>query len=509
MNNFSRQKLDQMDDAFELFLDNVLVEVTTTDLTPEKRLERRRNADKSDLEFCRIYFPQIFNLAWNDLHKAIAKMQSGMWTISGFRKCGKSAFTYIAKAVKPLCLNVGGIININCRTKENLADERTAALKRLIFRNRLLLYDYAPVLEQDLKGHYIIGKTHLIAGSVKTGLRNLVDDEFKRIRVAINDDLYNKDTVTSEYDNGKVVDFIESEVSGQLEEDGLSITMGNSISETCPIVQLKARNPEKHFSLPALDDNGKSTWPQYKSAEQWEEFRLNMPWDIWLGEYMDKPSVKGEVFQPEMINPVNVNLLQILASISACDPSIGVSPAACDKAVATVGITSQQEVIVQDIYIRKEPYPLLFDYVQALRGLIPNWKCLLFENDFSQWSFAEPYYRDWMKTRKATLPIVTHLSSQLKTVERGADKESRILNLVHPHQTNMLRYSNKILLTKDFEKLRSQLLAFGKDKGKLDGIDALATAYIMIFRYLERGNFKPLKERKFFNPEKSWWNFRR
>jgi len=503
MFNATTKKFDLLDDQFESFLDTVLVDVVSNDLTPEKKADRRDRADKSDLEFCKIYFPSIFNLPWNPFHYWMAKLKSGMYTASGFRKCGKSAFAYIAKAVKPICLDVGGIININARTLE-ISNENTSKLKRLMFRNKLLCFDYDLTLEQDLKGYYIIGQTYLIAGSVKTGLRNLVDDNFKRIRVAINDDLYNKETVNSEYDNAKVSDFIESEVSGQLEEYGLSITLGNSISETCPIVQLKNLHPDKHFSLPALDDAGASTWPEYKTAEQWDEFKKDIPWDIWLGEYMDKPSIKGEVFEPEMIHAININTIQILASISACDPSHGTSPAACDKAIATVGITSQREVIVQDMYIRKDSYPLVFDYVDALRGRVEHWKCLLFENDFNQWAFAAPYYFDWIKERNRTLPIVTHLSSQSSTAQRGSDKQSRIMNLVHPHQTKMLLYADKILLTKDFEKYRSQFLSFGKAEGKLDGLDALATAYIMIFRYLETGSFKLLKSRQ-FKTEKAWW----
>lgn len=489
-----KETIRQLDEAFEQFLDSVLIEAHDIDLTEAKRDARRIVADKDDLAFCKTYFPTIFNLQWNDLHHDIAWMKSGMYTISGFRKCGKSAVSYISKIVKPICLDVGGIMSINCRTLD-LAQERTSAIKRLIFRNRLLCYDYDVKLVQDLKGFYIIGKTFLIAGSVKTGLRNLLDDEFKRIRVAINDDLYNKDSVTSEYDNAKVVDFIESEVRGQLEEGGLSITQGNSISETCPIVQLKEMHPEKHFSLPALDDLGRSTWPEYRTKEQWEEFSKELPWDIWLGEYMDKPSIKGGVFDPGMLIPVNLNLIQILASISACDPSYGSSPASCDKAIITGGVTSSHEVIVEDIYIRKDEYTILFDYVAALAPRMPNWKCMLFENDFSQWKFAEPYYRDWMKKQKKTLPIITFLSSSLATEHRAADKESRIMNLVHPHQTGMLLYSMQIMMGADYDKFKNQFLAFGKATEKLDGLDALATLYIMIFRYIETGAFKSLKKR--------------
>ena len=498
-------KFRELDASFEQFLDGVLIEVEETELTPEKRQFRRSRADHSDLAFCRIYFPQIFSLPWNAMHRSIAKVKSGMWTFSGFRKCGKSAIAYVGKGIKTLCLNPGGIVSINCRTLD-ISDERTASLKRLMFRNPILIYDYDLKLEQDQKGHYIIGKTHLIAGSVNKGLRNLVDDDFKRIRVALNDDLYNKETVTSEYDNGRVVDFIDSEVHGQLEDGGLSITSGNMLSETCPIMQLRDKHRDRHFSLPALDEHGKSTWPEYKTEEAWEELTSGpeaIPWDIWMGEYMDQPSVKGEIFDPEHLRSINLNLVQIIASISACDPSFGKSPSACDKAIATVGATSKMEVIVQDLYLRKEDYSLLFDYVAALQSRIPAWKVLLFENDFNQWALAEKYYQDWMKLHKKSIPIVTHYASQLGTQHRGADKDSRILNLAHPLQTGMMLFAESILKTKDYERVKAQILAYGKSKGKLDGIDALATAYIMVFRYVKTGSFKSVKQRT-FKTERTW-----
>jgi len=492
-----KRKFEKLDRTFEHFLDNVLLRVSESDLTPEKRAARRKKADVDDLAFAKIYFPGIFNLPWNDAHRWIASLKSGRYTISGFRKCGKSAFTYVTKAIKPICLRIGGIVNINARTME-ISDERTAALVRLMMRNKMLVYDYDIELEQKLKGFYIINNTYLIAGSFSTGLRNLVDDQFKRIRVAINDDLYNKNTVTSELDNERVFDFVESEVSGQLEDDALCITMGNSISETCPIVRLKEAHPDNHFSLPALDENGQSTWPEYRTTEEWIEFSRTIPWDVWLGEYMDRPSIKGDVFQPDWLRYININLLTVLASVSACDPSHGTSPAACDKAVLTVSLCSNHEVVVQDIWIRKESYLNMFDYVDELRYKIDKWKILLFENDFNQWDFAEPYYQDWVRKRQKTLPIFRHFARQLATEHRAADKESRILNLVHPHQTGMILYSEHIKNTADFERFKTQFLAFGRTKEKLDGLDALATAYIMVFRYLQSGGrFRTIKEKIF------------
>lgn len=498
-----KAKFQELDQNFEQFLDNVRIEHVETEFTPEKKKQRLKKANADDLQFCRIYFPQIFCMPFNELHIKTANLQPGRYTRSGFRKCGKSAFVYTALAIKPLVQGIGGIIAINCQTDE-ISTERTAALIRLIERNRLLCYDYDVEFEQKLKGWYIVNRTMMIAGSVMQGMRNLVDDNYVRIRRSIQDDMYDKTNVTSEKWCRRCVDFVDYEVTGQLEDDGISVTLGNATSETAPIVTLKEQKPENHFGLPALDENGESTWPEYRTTDDWDKIRKDLPWDVWAGDYQDKPAVKGDIFDPDWLRSVNMNFVNIVASISSADPSHGTSPSACDKGLVTVGITSSNEVVVQDIYIRKENYMMFFDYVDALRIRIPHWKVLTFENDFNQWAHADPYYKDWMEQRKDTIPLVLTFAKDLVTQHRGADKDTRILNLVHPHQTGMILYDQRIINTPDYQKFRSQYLSFGKSQTKLDGLDAEATAYIMVFRYINTGSFKPIKKRKFTRIQ-SWF----
>ena len=498
----AKQQFRQLDEKFEHFLDNVLVEVVETELTPEKRAVRRKRADADDLEFCKIYFPRIFNLEWNELHLRTANLAPGMYTRSGFRKCGKSAFSYITLIVKPIAQNIRGLVGINCQTLEDLAKERTAAFKRIIMRNQLLCFDYDIELNQDMKGHYIFRETHLVSGSVNKGLRAMMDDEFIRFKRIVNDDLYDATNVASANHTARVVEFIESECSGQLEDDGICVTLGNATAENAPIVTLREKNPKNHFGLPALDEDNESGWPEYiEDAEAWDDYRekKSISYSVWLGDYMDKPGLQGDILDPDWIRPVNLNLIKIVAAISAADPAHGQSPAACDKGLATLGITDKEKIIGLDMYCRKESYTAFFDYVNELRKHIPMWKCLLFENDFNQWNVAMPYYEQWCKQRKTTLPIIRHLASQLATAQHGADKESRFLNLVYPHQTGQILYDESIMKTPDFEKYKAQYCALGKDKNKLDALDAMATAFILIWRYKTSAgsSFKVLKERTY------------
>lgn len=493
-------KFKQLDLRFEQFLDSVLLDFIETDFQPEKRDERRARADADDLEFCKIYFPHIFELPWNELHVRTANLAPGMYTRSGFRHCGKSAVTYITLLVKPIALDIGGLIGINCQTLEDLAKEKTASIKRLIMRNRLLLYDYDITLEQDLKGHYIFGSTHFVAGSMNKGLRAMTDDEFKRFKRIVNDDMYDRTNVTHENHCARVVDFVEYECSGQLEDDGICLTLGNATAENAPIITLANKNPRNHFSLPALDENGESTWPEYMpDAEAWEAYRekKSISYDVWQGDYLDKPGLKGDIFQPDWFREININTIEIIATVSACDPSHGQSPSACDKGLGTVSLLSNEDVVAEDIYLRKESYIQLFDYVDAIRSRFPLWKCLFFENDFSQFNLAEPWYQQWCKHRQKVLPISLHHTSQLATAEHGTDKDSRILNLVYPHQTGKFQYRQGVLNTPDGERYKAQLLSFGKSKTKLDGPDCMATAYIMVRRWKTKGNFKSIKKRTF------------
>lgn len=490
-----------LDQRFEHFLDNVLVEFVESDFTPDKRRARRAAADADDLAFCKIYFPQIFNLPWNDLHLATADLGPGMYTRSGFRKCGKSAFVYTCYIIKPVVQDIGGLCGVNCETLE-ISIERTAALKRLIMRNKLLMYDYEIELVQDLKGHYIFKSTHLVGGSINKGLRAMVDDEFVRFRRIVNDDFYNRTNVTSLNHTARCVEFVEYECSGQLEDDGICITLGNATHELAPIKTLREKNPRNHFGLPALDENDNSTWPAYKKDKaDWEKYwaDLQIPWDVVQGDYLDKPAVRGDLLDPDWLKGVNVNTLKIVAAISACDPSHGQSPAACNKGLVTPAITDKDKIVILDIYCRKEGYEQFFDYVDALRQDIKVWKALFFEDDFAQWQIAKPYYEKWRDERNKTLPVLRHSAKDLATELYGTDKESRLMNLVYPHQVGDIVYDESIMSGSDWDKFKAQYLAFGRDPNKLDALDAEATGFIIIRRYRGGGKstFKRLKERTF------------
>jgi len=505
-------KIKRLDEEFENFLDKAVVDDSSTGLTPSETKQRRELADNDDLQFARIYFPGIFNEPDNEIVKWLATLESGRYTASGHRRCGKSAFCYIGKTIKSLALGVGGILNTSLRVEDD-AKERNASLVRLMKRNKKLMYDYNIQIQQDNKNHYIINNTHLVPSSYQQGLRSILDDDFNRIRLSINDDLYNKNSVTSTRDNDKVTDFITSEVYGQMDKGALSITLGNSINSDCPIVRLKTISPENHFSFPALNEAGLTNWAGHSefTTEYWNEYKTSIPFDTWMGEYMDDPLVKGEMFDLAWLQSVNLNLIKIIASLTAIDPAKGQSPSACYKGVATMGITNSNETIMLDMYLRKEGWYYVFDHVHHMRTKFPNWKTVLFEDDFDQWAIAKPYYDQWCLERKMNLPIWRYSAKGLKTEFYSSDKESRILNLVFPHQTGKFKYNSEIFegagetgicRTEDMKLYRNQYLSFGKSKEKLDGLDAAATGFIMLPRWVERGNFKSLKQRSFLANKK-------
>lgn len=499
--SFNQAKADAQ---FELLLDQILYEVSETELTPEKRRLRRSKADVSPLDFAKTYFPKVFTEDFNRVHLHLASLKEGKYSISGFPQSGKSAFTYLGIGMQKIALGMGGIFACTARDMDT-ATQATKRYARIIKRHTILCYDYDLEIIQDSAGDYIFksqgGTTHVIGGSVSTGLRNKTDDDFKRIKFAIGDDLYNKESVRSESDNKRVFEWITGELWRQMEYDGLCIVLGNSINEGCPINLLKADYPDQHFSFPIADEDGNSNWPDRLSLEDIAQLEADTPSDVWYSEYLDDPLEVGEEFDVDWLSSINVNTTEILASITAVDPSHGSSPAACYKAACTLSILSNHKVVMTGIYIRKESYPLFFNYLREKHLTTPKHRAILFEDDFSQWAFAQPYYMEWLKKEETPLPITRYLAKDLKSKHRSSDKDSRILTLVHPHQTGLFTYDEAIMGTSDYELYRRQYLNYGSHgKKKLDGLDATATAYLMIRAYIETSRFKATGRRKMAKP---------
>jgi len=499
--NSPNKQLTAQNARFEEFLDDLLVGSNVeSDLTPEKKAERRAKADADEFEFCQIYFPQIFFGPFNDLHKWVKNKNQGEWYLSGHRKCGKSAYVYVAKAIRHIVHSGGGVVNIGAETL-GISREKTAKIYRLITNNKTLMYDYAPRVIQDEKGHYIINNVHIVATSVQTGLRSIDDDHFRRFVISIADDLYSALNVNSDIHVAKVLNYIEAEVSGQMEPEGVSYVLGNGITPDAPIVTLRTKHPKNYFSFPALNAKHKTNWkghPLYTTA-YWNKKESGLPAHVWDGDYMDNPVEIGEIFNPDWIRGVAINTIQIIGAITALDPSRGTSAAASYKAMTTLGRGSDDKDYVLDMFMRKEGWPQVFDYIDALRNNIPNWITLLFENDFAQWDYADNYYKDWLKKHQP-IPIVLFSAKQLKG-SFGNGKEERCLTLVHPHQTGKLLYADEVIKTKDFELFKKGYLSFGSPHPRfLDGLDSEATAHLKLNEYISlkngSGSFKSQKQRR-------------
>lgn len=486
-------------------LNSLEFEHNETEFTAAKKKERRALADKSDFDFCKIYFEQIFTDGWNGLHRKIEKAKTGVHTISGSRYFGKSAFTYVTKIVKPLAIGGGGMIGIGLRTQD-LAASRSEALVRMLKRNKLLQYDYDINIQQDRSGDYIINHKQFVSFGYREGLRNYVDENFDRFEAIIIDDLFNRQTVNSEVDNEKILNFVESECTGQLNPGGLMIWLFNYITVKSPGYVYAEKHPDNHYNLPALDKNEKTNWKESSvwTTKELHKKRASLTFEVWMGDWMNSPLQKGEEFDIGWLRTINAGHKTILKTISFVDPAHGTSPQACYKSIITFSYTDQKEYVLQDIYLRKEDYNSFFNYASKLKSRFEHWQSLLFENDFAQWNVAKPYYAKWKLDNKASIAIQMFNSKDLSTEFYGADKESRIRNLILPFCTGEILINQDILGTKDYEIWLSQYIGFGKLKGKLDGLDATASAYILFPRYIATGSFKSLGKKKYGTKNEGW-----
>jgi hypothetical protein len=495
----------ELDEEFEHYLDTIQFEAVEKDLTPQLKAQRRKLADADDDEYCKIYFPQIFTDVFNPIHIYIKSLVQGFHTISGCRRFGKSAYGYVTRLVKPMCIGGIGLRGLGLRTQD-LAEARTASLVRLIRRNKKLMYDYDINIQQDRQGDYIINYKNLKAFGYREGIRNIFDEEFNRFECIIVDDLFDRNSVKSETDNNKVYDFVTSECTGQLKPGGLLIWFFNYVAHNSPGKKYAEEHPETHFNLPALNEAGETNWPgSYWTTQKLKELEASIPFDVWMGDYMNDPLEKGDILNIDWLSTININYIKIIASLTGVDPAHGQSPAACDKAAVTLGIEEDLEHChITDIYIRKEGFPEFFDYLYEVRKNSKNHKAITWENDFQQWDYAAAYYTAWTRKTKQTLPLILFESKDQKTEFYGSDKESRIMNLVFPFQKGKIKISALITGTKDYKLWRAQYISFGKQKTRVDGLDATAQAYIMLPRYVSTGSFKSLGSRSFKDEDSSW-----
>lgn len=489
-----KRTLKRRIDDFDAFLDSVIVSCRETELTPEKKAERVARTKNNPAEFCRTYFADIFDLPDNRLVKEIDSLQVGEFYVSGHRKAGKTARVICGKIIYRIAVKKSGMIGYNCRIPK-LSQNRIGAIIRILRRHKLLQYDYGIKFERESIEYAIINSVHIIASGCKTGLRAMLADNFKRFDLIVSDDLTDKQS--GKADKDAAIDFLEHEVGGQLNDDGLAIALFNDTEPDSPGVIMRERYPDRAIVFPALDENGQSNWPEYKTTEEWDEFRRGTAYTVWMGDYMCNPVQDGGNFEITWFHYRRVPKNDIIASITAVDPARGQSPSACFKAAVTAGITRDMQMWIIDLWIRHERWENFFSWVDKNRRYWPNWKTILFENDFQQWDLAEPYYQIWKQRNDTSLPIYRHLTKELGTKYFSTDKDSRILNLVKPHQDGEIIYNEALRNDKEMEILKHQLLGYGADKEKKDGPDAMATAYILLPRYVKRGNFQPLKERVF------------
>lgn len=482
-------------DQFEDYLQKIQFEQSETDLTPELRSKRRAEADKSDFAFCKIYFAQIFDDEFNAIHRHINSAVSGIHSISGSREFGKSAFGYITKLIKPICIGGTFLLGLGLRTEE-LSAARADILINAMLRNKKLCYDYEINVQVKSKGYYIINNVTFITFGFRDGLRNVFDENFKRFRTIIVDDLFNRISVKSEKDNEKVYDFVNVECKGQLDRNGLLLWFFNYIIEDSPGAKFAKEFPETHFNLPALNDAGETNWPEssYWTTEELIRKRDSLSYDVWMGDWMNDPIQKGNIFDKDWLRTVRFNPGQIVATITAIDPSHGQSPSACDKGMCTMAILKDGSYDILELYSRKEDWFSVFDHVLVWSVRFPKWKVLLFENDFQQWDYAAPYYAQWCESRKKHLAIVFFDSKNSKTQTYGSDKESRIMNLVFPFQKGKIRINEDITGSVDYKIWEKSYISFNKKK-PADVFDATASAFIMIGRYVNLGTFKSLAQR--------------
>ncbi len=105
-----RNDFKKLNARFEDRLSQFIVSVTESELTPEKRAERRSKCDHDNFEFAKTYYGHMFELPFNDVHRWLDSLTVGKKHCQAARYYGKSTFAYILLVLDaPAALRVWSI----------------------------------------------------------------------------------------------------------------------------------------------------------------------------------------------------------------------------------------------------------------------------------------------------------------------------------------------------------------------------------------------------------------
>lgn len=442
-------------------------------LTPVDRSETlaQKNARIKKLlanyaEFFAYYFPNYAKAPTASFHKKLAKdLQANKMFRGIFEAFRGSAKSTHATIGIPLWLKARGELKCMLLVGQNekKAFRLLASMQAQLNSNKRYINDYG---DQRTFGNWAEGEfvtkdgCAFFAIGLSQSPRGTRQDE-KRPDYIVVDDCDTKKLSKNPQLVREACEWVLGDLMGCFDGPGRFLLVNNRISKNSILARLQQKmveekpNHEKwwHIQVNALDEQGKPTWPEKYTVEEWQKVRNGTDSRSWQCEYMNNPIEEGTVFNEKWIKwgPM-YKLSEYDDLVVYVDPSFKDTVHSDFKAVKFWGKKGTQYHLI-DAWVRQASIAQMVRYMYDLyeripKGVIVRW---YMESNFLQDMIFDAFEEEG-ELRRYQLPIVGDDRNK-------PDKYSRIEATSPLYERGWITYNEAKKNDPDFATAVEQLLA--------------------------------------------------
>lgn len=465
--------------------------------TEDERKGRIQRLRDDYAAFCTYYFPHYCKAPCAPFHvkaaKAVLADPTGKFVFEMFRGAAKSVhFTIFL----PLWLKARG----ECKFMVLIGSSDTTAIRLItdlqveLDGNARYVADYGEQMQpgtwgagdfQTQDGSYFVA---LGRGRKPRGFRKGQNRPDYVVADDVDDDEMSRNQTRVEDTLNWVYEAVMPMMIGDRQR---FVWSGNRISQNSVLAKLADNKAMTHIRVNALDERGRSTWPEMYTAEYFKKQREVIGSFAFEKEFLNNPIVAGRVFKSEWVQwKPALPLKDYHQIIGYFDPSV--SATGDYKAIKVWGKHKPPggdwEYHLIAAFVRKCEMKLalewLYDYHEQTRNAASiSW--------FIEASFAQSYgfmgqFAEMDRQRGYTFPI-------RKDTRAKPAKEDRIIGQLAPlYERRVIWYNEAARHTADMKEAVAQLLGFERgSKLNDDSPDADEGALFLIQRSTQATSFRP------------------
>jgi len=465
-----------------------------------KQGERKRQAERDPLYFCRTYLPHYFSYPPAAFHHELIQLLEQRPRLSGPlsgvgesvrealkpvivaapREFAKSTVCSFGYVLHQICFGKRRFIIIGSDT-EDLSSDLTGYLFLELLYNERIRQDFGELVKGNraIDDFVTCNDVRVKARGRGQRLRGLKHRQW-RPDLVILDDLENDLNVRNPEIVQQIIEWITSAVYPGMDADGSLFIIGTILrrGSALDVMLHSEAEPFCHFNrriYRAITEDGRSLWEAKHPLARLLRQKQLMGTVAFNQEKMNEPEQVGGVFRQEWVRYYHPDALKDkeLVIVGFFDPSLEGGASSDYKAVVTVGLAVKEMVFyVMDAFIRKT----------SLENTLRTTGNRFQEYGHHLIGVEDNFFQRLLLAEFDRLGQELGLALPVKGVTNKVSKETRISSLSPLLERGKIRF---IRGHSDQELLIEQLLYFPSRSIHDDGPDALEGAIRLAQRFLQ------------------------